>query len=81
MKKLRKQPKKSGQEGFHHLGVLIEGVRDEVRTVAEMYGSMDKKIEIIQQDIEFIKHGLKKKVDIDEFATLERRVTLLERRR
>lgn len=40
-----------------------------------------KDIEIMKSDIEFIKLGLKKKVDIDEFAALERRVLLLEKRR
>jgi hypothetical protein len=37
-------------------------------------------IEVIKTDIEFIKHSLKRKVDIDEFAALERRVALLEKR-
>lgn len=38
-------------------------------------------IEIIKGDVEFIKNGMKKKVDVDEFAALERRVLLLEKRR
>ena len=38
-------------------------------------------IEIIKTDIEFIKNSVKKKIDIDEFAALERRVVLLERHR
>ncbi len=38
-------------------------------------------IEIMKADIEFIKQGLKKKVDADEFSSLERRVAVLERRR
>lgn len=46
----------------------------------EMLGSMKVDLEVVKADIEFIKHSLKKKVDIDEFATLERRVTLLEKR-
>lgn len=35
-------------------------------------------LQTIKLDIEFIKHDLKKKVDRDEFAALERRVSLLE---
>jgi chromosome segregation ATPase len=38
-------------------------------------------IEAIKTDVEFIKDGLKKKVDYDEFVVLERRVALLENRR
>jgi hypothetical protein len=46
----------------------------------ETLGSMKVDIEVIKTDIEFIKHSLKRKVDIDEFAALERRVALLEKR-
>lgn len=38
-------------------------------------------IEIIKSDIEFIKNSVKKKVDIDESAALEKRVLLLEKHR
>ncbi len=47
----------------------------------EMIGSMKMDTEIIKQDIEFIKHGLKKKVDVDEFIVLEKRVAALEKSR
>jgi hypothetical protein len=43
--------------------------------------AVKRDIEIIKGDIEFIKHGFKKKVDVEEFAALERRVMLLEKRR
>lgn len=36
-------------------------------------------LETIQQDIEFIKHELKQKVNRDEFAHLEKRVLNLEK--
>jgi len=42
---------------------------------------MQVDIAITKNDIEFIKHDLRKKIDADEFATLERRVALLEKRR
>ena len=32
------------------------------------------------EDIEFIKGGMKKKVDVDEFTALERRVLMLEKK-
>src|SRR3989344_4250303 len=38
-------------------------------------------IEIIKTDIELIKNSVKKKIDIDEFAALEKRVLLLEKHR
>lgn len=41
---------------------------------------MKKDMVIVKTDLEFIKHALKKKVDVDEFAVLERRVTMLESR-
>lgn len=82
-------------QGIRRLGVMIESVGDDVKLVAEqhgdimstlklhteMIGSMKEDIEIIKLDTEFIKNSLKKKVDLDEFAALERRVSLLEKRR
>ena len=47
----------------------------------EMIGNLAVDTEIVKSDIEFIKQGFKKKVDIDEFAALERRVIALEKRR
>lgn len=44
----------------------------------EMFVSMKEDIEVMKVDIAFIKGGLKKKVDVEEFETLERRVALLE---
>ena len=47
----------------------------------EMIGRLNIDVTIIKEDVEFIKSSLKKKIDIDEFAALERRVALLEKRR
>ncbi len=47
----------------------------------DMIGKLAVDMEIIKTDTEFIKHSLKKNIDIDEFAALEKRVLLLERRR
>ena len=41
-------------------------------------GRIEDTLEIIKLDIEFIKHELKQKVSRDEFAALERRVSILE---
>lgn len=51
----------------------IPDIKNKVYTLAE-------NMEIVKMDLEFIKNSFKKKVDIDEFAVLERRVALIERR-
>ena len=66
---------------LRRLGVVLEHVDDKISLVAEQHGDIQKNIEIIKTDIEFIKHGLKRKVDVEEFAALERRVSILEKRR
>ena len=47
----------------------------------EMIGSMKVDIEIMKVDVSFIKNGLKSKVDVEEFMSLERRVAILEAKR
>lgn len=47
---------------------------------SEMIANLAENMEIVKADIEFIKGGLKKKVDYEEFAALERRLSLLESR-
>ncbi len=47
----------------------------------EMIGKLAVNMEIVKTDIELIKHSFKKKIDIDEFAALEKKVLLLEKRR
>jgi len=66
---------------LRRLGVKIEHVDDKISLAAEMIGNLAVNIEIVKEDIEFIKSGFKKKVDIEEFAALTRRVSLLEKRR
>ncbi|HEY9583262.1 MAG TPA: hypothetical protein VJK09_03095 [Candidatus Paceibacterota bacterium] len=68
-----------------HTGVLIEHMDerfDAVNTTltshSEMIGSMKVDIEVIKTDISTIKFALKRKVDYDEFAKLEKRVLSLE---
>ena len=90
----KKKPSKAidvGQE-LRGLGVLIEHNNDKISTVAEQYQSINEKldshteiigrmaedIEVIKANVEFLKGGMKKKVDYDEFLALERRLSLLE---
>ncbi len=59
----------------------ISNIKKTLDEHSEMIGKLAVDMEIIKTDTEFIKHSLKKKVDVDEFAALEKRVLLLERRR
>lgn len=91
-KKLKNILTEQREEYQHYIGVLKEDFDSKVEVIAEQYtdikntldehtemtSSIQGNIEIIKLDIEFIKNELKKKVDRDEFAALERRVALLE---
>lgn len=58
----------------------IMGIKQTLDSHTEMIGSIATDVEIIKSDAEFIKNSLKKKVDVDEFAFLEKRVALLEKK-
>lgn len=65
-------------------GDVKDNIKDIKRTLnshTEMIGKIMIDTAIFKEDIEFIKNSLKKKIDAEEFAALERRVALLERRR
>lgn len=59
----------------------IGEVKETLKAHGEVIAELSVNIEIVKTDVEFIKNSLKKKVDVDEFAALERRVSLLEKRR
>lgn len=73
------------------VGTLIEDFTSQVKLVAEQTSriphiekkvdKMEEDMKILKMDMELVKYGFKKKVDVDEFATLEHRVALLENRR
>ncbi len=52
----------------------------DISAVKESVASVQEDIEVIKLDIQFIKNDLKKKVSMDEFVALEKRVALLENR-
>ena len=80
------------EETKRHFDVVAEDLKGEIRAVAEQVAVNTEKLEmhdqkfdkigndvgIIKLDIEFIKNELKQKVALDEFAALERRVSMLE---
>ncbi|MCK5044599.1 hypothetical protein KAR26_02630 [Candidatus Parcubacteria bacterium] len=80
------------EETKRHFDVVAEDLKGEIKAVAEQVAGNTEKLEvhdqkfdkigkdigIIKLDIEFIKNELKQKVALDEFAALERRVSMLE---
>lgn len=84
--------KKYDQRTQRHIDVLAEDFDNKLKLIAEQYDSIIKRldrherelvsirkdIEIMKVDIAFIKSGLKKKVDLEEFEALEKRVVMLE---
>ncbi len=93
--KFKKIIKTERQEYQRYLKVVAEDFADKLMLVAESASGIQKQlvavrdmvakntedIEIIKIDMESIKHTLRRKTDIDDLATLERRVTLLEKHR
>lgn len=72
---------------FKMLGERLDGINDKLDSHTEMIGglsvrmtSVEMTLTLMQEDISFIKSGLKRKVDQDEFDALIRRVSVLERR-
>lgn len=76
------------------IGERLEGVHNTLESHTEMIGSLltdmtqvkvrlgtaELTMNVIQEDINFIKSNLKRKVDQEEFDALIRRVSLLEKR-
>lgn len=74
-------------DGLKAIGEQFVDVNRKLDSHTEMIGglairmtSMEMKMTVIQEDIEFIKSGLKRKVDQEEFDALIRRVSVLEKR-
>lgn len=58
----------------------IGEIRHTLNSHTGMIGKLAIDLAIVKEDVEFIKSGLKKKVDYDEFVALQRRVLLLEKK-
>src|SRR3989338_5847203 len=71
----------SHTEMIGDLTVGLEIVKEDLEIVKSDVKTTREDIEIIKTDIELIKNSVKKKIDIDEFAALEKRVLLLEKHR
>ncbi len=91
-KKLKQILKEQSKDFKRHVSTLAEDFHSQVKLIGEQYtsiketlnshtemiGSMKEDIGIMKVDMEFIKNSLKRKVDIDEFSVLEKRVSALE---
>lgn len=58
----------------------MKTVKEDIVVIKEDMNAMKEDTVIMKTDLEFIKNALKKKVDMDEFSALERRVIALESR-
>jgi hypothetical protein len=65
-------------EQFSGLNNKIDIINDTLDSHTEMIGKLAEDMTIVKVNVEFLKGGLKKKVDYDEFLALERRLSLLE---
>lgn len=86
------QRAKTDEDIKRYIGIVSEDFQGQVKVISEQYGDITKKldshtemigrmaedIEVIKANVEFLKGGMKKKVDYDEFLALERRLSLLE---
>ena len=80
------------EETKRHFDVVAEKLEDKIGVVSEQVAANTEKLEehdqrfnkidetlgTIKIDIEFIKNDLKQKVNRDEFAVLEKRVSMME---
>ena len=65
---------------FAHTSLLEQHSRM-LASHTEMIANLAVDLTVVKQGVESIKNSLKRKVEWDEFAALERRVALLERKR
>jgi hypothetical protein len=85
--KLDKQTKYLIEETERHERVILEEFEHRLSVVAEMVVDHTEKLNAIMEigamnteTLEFIKSMLKRRVDIDEYEKLEKRVSVLEKK-
>jgi hypothetical protein len=59
---------------------MIGKIQNTIDAHTEMIGTLMVDVSTVKANVEFLKGGLKKKVDYDEFLALERRLSLVEAR-
>ncbi|MCP6718212.1 MAG: hypothetical protein KJI70_01515 [Patescibacteria group bacterium] len=68
------------QEQLVVLRNIVAKNSESMKNLHVMVAKNAENIEIIKSDVQFIKQGLKRKVDQDEFENLEKRVIFLEKK-
>lgn len=63
-----------------HLETKVDRLETKVDILEVDMKAVKETVMIIKDDVEVMKYELKKKVDVDEFAALERRVAALEKK-
>ena len=58
----------------------VTSLKQDSKSLKQDVTSVKGKLDIIQSDVEIIKNDLKRKVDIQDFEALTRRVSTLEKR-
>ncbi len=65
-------------EGHEAYEKRFDSIDTKLDSHTEMIGEMKINIEIVKNDIEIIKTSLRRKVDLEDFEVLEKRVKILE---
>ena len=68
-------------EQYGDIKKTLDQHTETLETHTEMIGDLAVNMQIVKSDIELIKSGLRKKVDVEDFEILEKRVAALEKRR
>src|SRR3989338_9576376 len=58
----------------------VSGIQHQLETIRDMVAQNTEDIEVIKADTQVIKQNLKRKVDLEEFEGLEKRVFFLEKK-
>jgi len=70
-----------GEDFDNKTGLLVEsvsGIQEQLVALKEMVAKNTEDIEVIKSDAQIIKQSLKRKVDLEEFEALEKRIVALE---
>jgi len=86
-KDFKKLIKEQTEEINRHSGMLLEEFQSQLKVVSEVQVEHSRKLDALiemvaknTENIEVIKSMLRRKVDIEEFEALEKRVMILEKK-
>ena len=70
----------SNAEDIEIIREMVVSNAENIEVIREMVARNTENIEIMKADIQFIKQSFKRKVDLEEFESLEKRVLFLEKK-